>query len=198
MEDQKDNIGKIVEKLDAVGDAELKDMVMKLIEEREYLISSANIDPLSGLNNRRILSTDKIRNIAFCAMIDVDRFKTINDTYGHDVGDSVIRIVGSVLKHSTRREDFVIRYGGDEFLIVFTGGTLQIVTERIDRIRQEIKEKVNLPGFEVTLSVGVAPYEVGATLEETIKKADESLYHSKNTGKDKVTIYGEGPEMNLS
>ena len=144
------------------------------------------------------LKTDKIRKVAFAAMIDVDRFKTINDSYGHDVGDSVIRIVGSVLKHSTRREDFVIRYGGDEFLIVFTGGNIQTVTERIEMIRQEIKNKVNLPGFEVTLSVGVAPYQEGTTLNETIKKADEALYHSKNSGKDRVTVYGQGPEMNLS
>lgn len=187
MEEKNDYIEKLIEKLATVGDDELKEMIFRLIEERNYLINSANVDPLSGLNNRRIV--DKIRKYEFVSMIDIDNFKTINDTFGHDVGDKVIRIVGSILKANSRSDDFVIRYGGDEFLVIFNGGNLKVVNERMNKIREEIKEKIKIPDYDVTISIGIAHYEYNTSIYDTIKKADEMMYYSKHSGKDTISSY---------
>lgn len=182
-------IEKLYEKLDTVDDPEFKKLVVKLIEERNYLTNAASIDPLSGLYNRRVL--ENIRNYELVSMIDVDNFKTINDSFGHDVGDRVIRIVSSIIKNNSRGNDYVIRYGGDEFLVVFTGGDLKTIKERMEKIRKEVSEQIKLPNFNLTLSIGVSPYEPGCTLEDSIKKADEIMYYSKTSGKDKISTYEE-------
>lgn len=188
MKEENNYIERIIEKLAKVDDVELKEMILNLIEEREYLIKTANIDLLSGLNNRRII--ERIRKYEFVSMIDIDGFKTINDTYGHDIGDKIIRIIGSILKSNTRSEDFAIRYGGDEFLIIFTGGNIEVVNERMENICKEVREKINFPDFDVTLSVGIASNEYNSTLDEAIKKADAIMYYSKKSGKNRISIYG--------
>lgn len=177
-------IEKLLEKLSIMEDEELKKMILRLIEERNYLKTFANIDPLSGLNNRRLL--EKIRNYEFVSMIDVDNFKTINDKYGHSIGDNVIRIISSILKNNSRSEDYIIRYGGDEFLMIFTGGTYKTITDGMNKIRKEVSEKIRIPNYNVTLSIGIVPYDVNLSLEDTIKKADELMYNSKKEGKNHI------------
>lgn len=183
MEDN-NYIEELLDKLSVIDDEELKSMILRLIEEINYLKTFANIDPLSGLNNRRLL--EKIRNYEFVSMIDVDNFKTINDTYGHSIGDNVIRIISSILKNNSRSEDYIIRYGGDEFLMIFTGGTYNIITDRMDKIRKEVSEKIKIPNYNVTLSIGLVPYDDNLSLEDTIKKADELMYNSKKEGKNQI------------
>ena len=189
MGEESNYINELYARLATVNDMELKKMIFKLIEERNYLINAANIDPLSGLYNRRVL--ENIRNYELVAMVDMDNFKTINDSFGHDIGDRVIRVVSSVLKENSRSNDFVIRYGGDEFLIIFAGGNMEIIKERMEKICQEVSEKIQLPDFEVTLSIGISPFEEGCSLEDTIKKADELMYMSKTSGKNQISVYGE-------
>ena len=182
-------INELYERLASVSDEKLKAMILKLIEERNYLMDEAKIDPLSGLYNRRVL--ENIHNYELVAMIDLDNFKTINDTFGHDVGDRVLRAISFTLKENSRSDDFVIRYGGDEFLIVFTGGNLDIIKERMEKIRKEVSERINLPNFNATLSIGIAPFEINCSLADTIQKADEMMYVSKTSGKDSISLYGE-------
>ena len=169
-----------------------KTLVDHLIEERERLSNSIKIDPLSGLYNRRILS--KIRNVGTVIMCNIDYFKNINDTYGHNIGDKTIKSVGESILDNIRVGDVGCRYGGDEFLIVFTTDRKDVIEKRIKKIVEDINKKLNIPGFDLTLSVGVAFNEDGEQLNSLIEKADEALYSSKENGRNQITYYGINKE----
>ena len=169
---------------------EFRDSVKRLIEERDFLVASANLDPLTGAYNRRIL--ENIRDFNVVAMCDIDDFKTINDTFGHQAGDEVLKTVSSILKENSRSTDFVCRYGGDEFLVVFSVGNERQLKQRMEIVSQAFTESMNLPGYQPTLSFGIASYEDGMTLEGVIKEADDALYVSKGIeGKNTITVYDE-------
>lgn len=120
-------------------------------------------------------------------MMDIDFFKKINDTYGHDVGDKVLRAVAGIIRKSVREEDLVIRYGGEEFLVLLKNGTSLSVAERIaERIRKNV-ESSKVEGLKVSISVGVAQHH---ELEKAIKLADEALYVSKRGGRNRTTVAG--------
>ena len=164
-------------------------LVDRLISERLYLSDTIRIDPLTGLYNRRIMP--KIREIGTVIMCDIDNFKTINDTFGHDVGDIAIKTVGHTILDNIRVGDVACRYGGDEFLIVFTTDIHEVIDKRMKKIAEDVKESLKLPFVDITLSVGIAFNEGKESLEELIKKADEALYSSKENGKNQITYYGQ-------
>jgi diguanylate cyclase (GGDEF)-like protein len=140
-------------------------------------------DPLTGLGNRRqidatlanLFPTDAI------LMIDLDRFKSVNDTDGHAAGDALLAKLGAFLKAQMRAEDSAGRYGGEEFLIILKaiGDDARPVAERIAQAWRDSKPRT-------TMSVGVAVHRFGRTAEETVKRADEALYEAKHTGRDRV------------
>lgn len=163
-------------------------LISRLIEERLYLSEKIKIDPLTGLYNRRILS--KIRDIGTVIICDVDYFKTINDTYGHSVGDKVIKTVGETILDNIRVGDVGCRYGGDEFLIVFTTDRQDVIDNRMKKIVEEINKKVDIPDFDITLSVGIAFNDNNEKIDSLINKADDALYKSKENGRNQVTYYG--------
>ena len=164
-------------------------LVDRLISERLYLSDTIRIDPLTGLYNRRIMP--KIREIGTVIMCDIDNFKTINDTFGHDVGDIAIKTVGHTILDNIRVGDVACRYGGDEFLIVFTTDIHEVIDKRMKKIAEDVKNSLKLPFVDITLSVGIAFNEGKESLEELIKKADEALYSSKENGKNQITYYGQ-------
>ena len=186
-----DTIEKIKAKLDNVQDEELKELILMLIKENYTLQKESTIDPLTGLYNRRILdSLVKLPTIAI--MCDIDNFKMINDTFGHDMGDYVINSIGSILKNNFRNSDYVCRLGGDEFLILIVDyKNEEFILERCEKIKQDISNLITIPNHNVTISIGVAMDDNYNKLDEIIKKADESLYMSKNNGKNKVTLNDE-------
>jgi len=160
-------------------------------------------DPLTGLYNRRYLSETLAREVARakrergCRSVivcDVDQFKIIHDTYGHQVGDQFLVEIARLMKRCTRISDLIYRYGGEEFLVVLPGATLAIARQRAEEIRQicgapliprEGKE------LKVTLSLGVAAYpEHGTEAEEIIRKADQAQYQSKKAGRNWVSVGG--------
>ena len=163
-------------------------LVERLVEERKYLADTIKIDPLTGLYNRRIIP--KIREVGTVIMCDIDYFKTINDTFGHDIGDKVIKCVGQTILENIRVGDVGCRYGGDEFLIVFTTDRFDVIDARVKKIVSDINKKVNIPDFDITLSVGIAFNEDNEKIDELMKKADESLYFSKENGRNQITYYG--------
>lgn len=183
------SIARILEKLEKINDPELTTMVKKLIDERNNLSTIANIDVLTGLNNRRIL--DEIRECSGVVMCDIDDFKKVNDTYGHDVGDIVIKRITEIIKENTRDKDYVCRFGGDEFFIGFVECPEQIIDQRIKKIREAVLHDKALTHFKdkVTISFGFAFNYNLEDLDSLIKKADEALYESKKNGKNKVTKY---------
>ncbi|MFN4071618.1 MAG: diguanylate cyclase, partial [Thermus caldifontis] len=158
-------------------------------------------DPLTGLLNRRGLEVELPKLLALArryqvplsvVMLDIDRFKRVNDTYGHPVGDEVLRLLGRILKASVRQEDLAVRYGGEEFLLLLYGAGREAAKEVVERIRYRFRsQRVDPVPYPLTLSAGIAGGEVPeneAQVVEWILKADYALLRAKETGRDRVTL----------
>jgi len=165
-------------------------------------------DPLTGLFNRRFLdeiskglvSAIKRRKTSLgVLMCDIDFFKQVNDTYGHETGDTVLKSVAKIFQKEMRESDYVIRFGGEEFLILLMDASRDKSAEIAARIRRKVSEKsFNSPQGEFfkTLSIGVAVYPNDSpTLTEAIQQADAALYQAKETGRNRVVI-SEHAELN--
>jgi diguanylate cyclase (GGDEF)-like protein len=167
---------------------------------QETLRSGSERDPLTDLYNRRHLEISLQRELARAQrhgfpvsliMIDVDNFKTFNDTNGHDAGDEVLRNVAHVLRRHTRVEDVACRYGGEEFLIVLTACSMDDAYSKAEAIREAIAQLhafsrgMALP--RITASLGIASYpEDGERMEHLIAEADAALYRAKSTGRNRI------------
>ena len=179
----------ITQKINTIEDSELKEAILKVLEERNYLANTIKIDPLTGAYNRRIL--ENIREFSSAVVIDIDDFKTINDTYGHDIGDKVLQSVSHIMMRNCRTNDFVCRYGGDEFVIIFNGADDIITYQRMQKIASEIENLNIAPGLKITISVGISSSKEAYNIQETIKDADTALYYSKQNSKNQITLYEE-------
>lgn len=165
-------------------------------QEKELLLEKSNIDPLTGLFNKHYLN-EKYTMDDRCAIrtallfIDVDDFKSINDSYGHLLGDMVLRELAACIKNNVRAENDAIRFGGDEFVVVLenTGAEeAYLVAERIRSCAGELAFSGGEEAFHITLSIGLI--EGAAPLKELLDKADRAMYASKNRGKNKTTLFG--------
>ena len=140
-------------------------------------------------NYRKLMESYKTEDKLFAlAMIDIDNFKNINDTYGHDIGDDILINLVSKIEKSLRNDDVLICWGGEEFIIILkisSKEALEFVLEKLRNIIENSKFK-NLP--KVTCSFGGTLYENNETINETIKRADIALYMAKNDGKNRVKI----------
>jgi diguanylate cyclase (GGDEF)-like protein/PAS domain S-box-containing protein len=162
-------------------------------------------DPLTGLFNRRYLRETLGREFARVArekqalsaiVMDVDHFKRINDTHGHQVGDQFLVAIADLIRRLTRSSDIACRYGGEEFLLIMPGSTLKTAALRAEQLRVECAG-IRIPhdgqDLSVTVSFGVATYPVhGQEAEDIVIKADKALYRSKQRGRNCVTIWGRG------
>lgn len=159
-------------------------------------------DSLTGLANRRhmeeILQRQFFRLFRYntpCSiiMLDVDHFKKFNDSYGHDMGDYVLKELAAYLKKNTRGEDLACRYGGEEFIIILVDTETEAAARKAERMRGEIAETIAIPylseELHVTVSMGVAtsPHH-GRNINELIKAADTALYKAKENGRNRVEI----------
>src|SRR5690606_23706194 len=155
----------------------------------------------TGLHNRRYLDShlqslfDRAvarRRLLSVMIVDVDRFKSINDTYGHDGGDEVLREVAARLRRNLRGIDLVCRFGGEEFVVVMPDTELPLAQRVGERIRQQIAEKEFLVAntdemISVTVSIGVAGLlQPQDTVEALMKRADRALYEAKTGGRNRV------------
>ena len=162
---------------------------------QEQLSYDATHDALTGLYNRKMF--DEQRKILLneqiaMLIIDVDHFKEVNDTYGHEAGDEVLKKVAAALKSSFRLEDCICRIGGDEFAVLMRQiePTLKsIVREKIDRVQEKMQLRDDLP--RATLSIGVAFTDDEGPEENLFKKADKALYSIKENGRDGFAFYNE-------
>jgi len=152
------------------------------------------IDPLTRVYNRRYLDIIsykiKDRHNYSLLMLDIDDFKKINDGYGHDFGDKVLTDLGQVLLKCIRNYDDVVRYGGEEFLVVLYRAGIKEALTVAERIRQKFWETKydEVPGLRVSVSIGVAEGTGTENLWETIKRADTALYEAKRKGKNRVEV----------
>lgn len=171
---------------------------IEALENIQEVTNHANRDYLTGLYNRRYFfdamheyteSLDESHEQFAVAMIDIDNFKSINDTYGHDNGDKIIVTLSEILRTSTNHRDIVARFGGEEFCLVLKNINRYSAPEILERIRVEVAnylfEISKTQTLNVTISIGAAIHEDGS-LEETISQADMLLYQAKNSGKNKL------------
>ncbi|HWI65876.1 MAG TPA: GGDEF domain-containing protein, partial [Symbiobacteriaceae bacterium] len=129
-------------------------------------------------------------------MLDIDFFKRVNDTYGHATGDLVLKQLAKWVTDTARNTDVVARYGGEEIGVILTHTGVAGAQEFAERLRlkvsqQIIKDPEEDAEFRVTVSIGVAQWEKGVSFLDLVKRADAALYHSKRTGRNRVTIYQE-------
>jgi len=168
----------------------------------QLLNKIARVDQLTGMYNRKYLDEFAETTIPQALrsgttygilMIDVDFFKEINDTYGHDVGDEAIRIVSRVIKESIRKSDIAIRFGGEEFLVLLHNCEKAYIQEIAQKIRASFAKQLIYSGaksFSKTLSIGTVMFPSdNENIWECIKYADIALYHAKEHGRDQVVCY---------
>ena len=168
----------------------------------EALEQRAVTDPLTGLYNRAYLADRflvdlrQARNYGVpmsIALFDIDRFKRINDRYGHSAGDAILRKLASFLRERMRSTDAVVRYGGEEFAVLMVTADSDVALEQADRFRTELEEQTFvIPGqadpIRITISGGVATYpQDGQTFSDLIAAADTGLYHAKENGRNRVS-----------
>ena len=165
------------------------------------LRDQARRDALTGLFNRRHLGDLMAHELARCArdgqplsllMIDIDHFKRINDTHGHQTGDDVLRATARLLAERTRASDLLFRYGGEEFLLVLLPADAGVAKEVAEELRQRYAASPLTAGASpvtATLSIGVATFaDHGVTFESLIEAADQALYRAKRAGRNRVEI----------
>ncbi|GAA0719666.1 sensor domain-containing diguanylate cyclase [Clostridium malenominatum] len=176
----------------------------KLKVENEYkkLENIAITDPLTNLYNRyfmthylqeEFLKFEKEKVNYYIAMGDVDYFKNVNDTYGHEAGDHVLKVVAELLKSNISEKDKVARWGGEEFLIVFSDITKEDVIKKINNIISSLEKQpieYREKTVNVTISFGVSSFlKDDKNYEESLIRADKVLYHSKSSGRNQVNVY---------
>jgi diguanylate cyclase (GGDEF)-like protein len=173
-------------------------LVASLIENTYVL---AYHDELTSLPARRAFNEALLRLEApyAIAIVDIDYFKSFNDTYGHDAGDTVLRAAAAFLLKSVRAEDIVCRFGGEEFIVILPAADLKVTQARADRIRSKLRESPVLHQGQslgmLTVSVGVAELpQHGTSRKELIEAADAALYRAKREGRDRVVIADVVPD----
>lgn len=172
-----------------------QEMEGKLIEYNRKLVKQANTDTLTGLYNRRrtmeyleTLLRDAESQISIC-LCDIDHFKRVNDTYGHDVGDVVLKSISDIFRKRLPPDTFVSRWGGEEFLLIFPRMNGDEAGTALEILRQKIRE-VTFDGgtekFTVSLTYGLVEYDFHSDITTLLKEADEKLYIGKESGRDRI------------
>lgn len=183
---------------------ELKERNEQLEAMLHKVEALAITDPLTGLYNRRRFAdvlkgqfavTKRYKNPLSCLMVDVDHFKTINDRYGHDIGDRVIQAVAQRISENLREVDIAARYGGEEFAILLphtAKANAAVVGERLLRVVRGIEVPAEPEPIRLTISVGIAAStDLGpkAVPDHLVQAADRALYKAKTSGRDQVQLY---------
>lgn len=174
--------------------------VITVTRAHKSLARMATTDSLTGLFNRRhmialtekeLARSDRRPSNLTLMLMDIDYFKQINDQYGHDIGDRVLDAVSHLLKGSMREQDFIGRWGGEEFFAVLPQTDLEQAAAIAERIRQAIQALVIDSGgntISVTLSIGITQYRAEEVLSNAIARADHALYQGKSAGRNRVEV----------
>jgi diguanylate cyclase (GGDEF)-like protein/PAS domain S-box-containing protein len=192
----RDGEGTVIGAIEIFSDNSEKIHSLEIIQDLERKVF---LDPLTGLANRRYMDAalparfDEMRRYGWkfgVVMMDIDNFKGVNDSYGHDVGDDTLKMISRTLLGSSRSSDIIGRWGGEEFIAVLTNVTAFKLLNSAERYRVLV-EQSSLPTesglLRVTISAGATLVAPGDTPESIIKRADTLLYQSKAAGRNRVT-----------
>ncbi|MCS7216021.1 MAG: diguanylate cyclase [Thermodesulfovibrio sp.] len=172
-----------------------------ILKFKNYIEKQIFHDILTELPNRRFLKkhlpcilnqAERYSKPFSILILDIDDFKRINDTYGHDIGDILLQKLAKVIKRNLRKSDLPVRIGGEEFLIILPNTNIEDTVKVSDRIRKafsEIEIEVNGEIVKTTLSGGIASYEKGLDFDTLYKRADIALYRAKSLGKNRIEVY---------
>ncbi len=180
------------------ANAQLQNEVSERARIAQLLEETARTDFLTKLLNRRAMSQQLHSEIARAercegkfsvVLVDIDHFKNINDQFGHDIGDEVLKALSRAFDRSVREQDTVSRWGGEEFLILLPNTELHDAVEQAERLRALLdSDQLSIPRYphRVTASFGVSEYRAGSTMEALLKHADVALYEAKAQGRNRV------------
>lgn len=184
--------------------ARLSDMTTRDIIRIASLERDVMRDPLTGVYNRRYLDGRLDEELSrarrsgsplSALMVDLDHFKHVNDTYGHDVGDQVLRHVSALMENIVRTSDVVTRYGGEEFVILApdspSGDARHLGERLLHHIRDQTMSLFDGKALPVTASIGVATLKTDESQSAFLRRMDEALYHAKRSGRDRLCIAGQ-------
>lgn len=187
----------LLDNTNALLEEKVKQRTLELEQSNRELKLLASVDPLTNLYNRRYFTntSEQILEIAkrnkaelSLIMLDIDHFKNINDTYGHQSGDEVISFIASVLIELTRKSDIACRFGGEEFIVLFPHTSLDGAYAIAEKIRMKIeKTAIQTQAKEsllITVSIGVSTFSSESDMESLIHKADKAMYEAKERGRN--------------
>jgi diguanylate cyclase (GGDEF)-like protein/PAS domain S-box-containing protein len=201
----RDDAGRVIRRAGLAMDVtERKLAELKLRAARRRLSRLAGTDPLTGLPNRRAM-LDKLNyelrryarsNAAFTVILgDIDKFKSINDRYGHETGDRVLRAVGDLMRGVVRNQDTVARWGGEEFMLLLPDTDLaggEIVAEKLRRAVADLSLSRGEAAVSVSITLGLSSYEGEGDVQSCIRRADDALYEGKALGGDRTVLARHG------
>ncbi len=180
---------------------QIEDLRSSLSQAEEFVLK----DPLTGTGNRRQFDLEMSKAISSCQqskstlsliICDIDHFKRVNDAFGHQVGDEIIKMFARVIEAGVRDNDTVIRYGGEEFAIILPQTELDAAKAIAERIRRQFENKkltireTNQKIGQLTASFGVAQYRLGDDVDMLVQRADAKLYDAKSQGRNRVAVFG--------
>lgn len=186
--------------VEMTGD-EISELAHALESMRQHIKMLIFSDPLTGLYNRRYMMltlpqevsrTNRSGDLLICLLMDLDYFKQVNDNFGHLCGDEILKITGKLLKDTLRDYDIVVRYGGEEFIAVFSSTSLQQAYLIAERTRKSIENRIIIweqQELRITMSIGLAEWskvQAKYSAEQLIHDADQALYEAKHQGRNRV------------
>lgn len=170
--------------------------------QQKRLAHLARRDPLTGVGNRRLMEEEldllmqgalgPVEHSAL-AVIDIDNFKAINDRFGHEVGDVVIRDLAELVQLRVRKRDRLYRMGGEEFLLLLDGIQAEALCDVLDELRGKVEDELHSPGGTITVSIGAARNIAGEDWRRWVSRADAAMYEAKQAGRNLVRISSEQP-----
>lgn len=176
--------------------------ILNVYANQLALIHRSRLDPLTELLNRQTFDTKVIEIVSddefslsndaqswFLAIVDIDHFKRVNDNFGHVIGDEVILLLARLLKNNFKVDDFVFRYGGEEFAVLFNAKSDSDALHILECFRNNVAEYPFPQVGQLTVSIGYLKLTEVDMVASLVNKADLALYHSKNNGRDQVTSY---------
>ncbi len=179
--------------------ARISDRYQNSLYELSAALKQASLhDPLTGLGNRRFLM-DRLTQETACAnrkestytlgILDVDKFKSVNDRFGHDAGDTVLCAITRAMKHALREYDICGRWGGEEFLFMLPETPIDFALLIAQRVSQDIKAvRLDFLDYSISASIGLSVYRLGENFSDTLKRADEALLQAKANGRDRIEV----------